>query len=104
MATPPTLSEQELIDEVKTDNSRYLKYIFDKFWVRILFFLGKFIDDKEAKNEIALRVFLDFWNDFERFKSESQIRSFFYDKTLEICSQQFPNSISSLSPLNIENF
>lgn len=104
MVTFPALSEQELIDGLKTGNEQYFHYVFSRHWMRIMFFLGRFIEDKEARENVANRAFEDFWNSRKRFTTEIQIRNFLYNRALKISSKEFADSVSSLSSRNISNF
>jgi hypothetical protein len=104
MSYAPTLSAQELIDGLKTGNRLYFDHVFDNYWLRIVYFLGKFVSDEEARKSVAFQVFVHFWNLRETFESENKIQNFLYGKALDIASQRFADSISSLSTRNIENY
>jgi hypothetical protein len=104
MFNAPSLSTQEFIDGLKTGNKLYFDHVFVNFWARIVYFLGKFVSDEETREDVAFQVFIHFWNLRETFESENQIRNFLYGKALEIVSERFSDSLSSLSTRNIENY
>jgi hypothetical protein len=103
MSPVPALSEQELIDGLKTGNKEYFDYVFARYWLRLMFFLGRFTKDKEACEGIVHQVFDSFWIHRKRFTSETNIRHFLYKKAFKISSKRFAGLVPTQNTRDFNN-
>lgn len=66
-----SLSEEKLLDLIKKDQNDAFKFLFQKYYSRLLRYAIRFVQEKEIAEDIIQEVFISFWEKRQLLKSIS---------------------------------
>lgn len=66
-----SLSEEKLLDLIKKDQNEAFKFLFQKYYSRLLRYAIRFVQEKEIAEDIIQEVFISFWEKRQLLKSIS---------------------------------
>lgn len=56
-----SLSEENLLDLIKNNQNEAFKFLFQKYYSRLLGYAIRFVQEKEIAEDIIQEVFISFW-------------------------------------------
>lgn len=66
-----SLSEEKLLDLIKKNQNEAFKFLFQKYYSRLLRYAIRFVQEKEIAEDIIQEVFISFWEKRQLLKSIS---------------------------------
>lgn len=67
-----------ILEKIREGNARAFKVFFEEFYPPLCSFLLKHTSDLDTAEEIAQRVFIDFWNKREDIEIKTSIKSYLF--------------------------
>lgn len=72
------MDDHSLIVQIKKGNTLAFKQLFDRHYHQLCYYLINFTNDKDAAEDMAQLVFVDFWNKKDTITVHSSVKSYLY--------------------------
>ena len=70
--------ERDIIDRLNARDKRAFEYIFVQFYQSLCYFADKYVNDKEAAQDIVQEIFIWFYEKRNTFDSLLAVKSYLY--------------------------
>ena len=85
MTAASAYTEQELIDRFRNGEQQAFKWLFDQYYVSILYYATNLLERKSEAEDIVQDIYFKLWRRRAEFNSLLHVRSFLYKSTRFAC-------------------
>jgi len=75
---PSQFTETQIIDGLKSNDSRVFDYLFNEYYTQLQYFAERLVSSREEAQDIVITVFRKFWNIRDNFQTSNNIKAFLY--------------------------
>jgi RNA polymerase sigma-70 factor (family 1) len=71
-------TETQIIDGLKSNDSRVFDYLFNEYYTQLQYFAERLVSNREEAQDIVIIVFRKFWSLKDNFQTSNNIKAFLY--------------------------
>jgi len=96
-------SDTDIINQLKQDNPKILKHLFDLYYKDLMFYSIKFVVYKEIAEEIVQDIFIRIWNKRQTININKSIKSYLFTSVKNRSLNYLRSKYAKTFFVNIEN-